>query len=188
MKVNFRPFNKYDANFSKVIELYKEAFPGAQNIPTFVLRYKLRNGKEGFNIIYENDECVGLIYSTEYEDIVFVLFLAISASYRSQGYGSRVLDFLSSINIGKRIVLNIEELDKNTENYQQRIKRKAFYEKNGFCSTGYLVKEPDETHEMLIRGGCISKEEIESMYKHLFGRIIGFFIRPQVIVIQPNTN
>jgi hypothetical protein len=84
---------------------------------------------------------------------------------------------------GKRIVLNIEELDEQSENYQQRVKRKAFYEKNGFNSSGYIVKEPDARHEMLIRGGSISKAEIEAMYQSLFGQFIGFFIRPKVIKI-----
>jgi GNAT superfamily N-acetyltransferase len=183
MSINFRPFNKYDVNYLEVIELYKEAFPGAQRIPTFLLRYKLRNGKEGFNILYENDEWIGLIYSTEYKDIVFVQFLAISELSRSQGYGSKAMESLGYMHSGKRIVLNIEELDELAENYQQRIKRKAFYQKNGFSSSGYSVKEPDERHEMLIRGGCISKEEIEAMYKHLLGQIIGFFIQPKVTKI-----
>ncbi|MFY8282683.1 GNAT family N-acetyltransferase [Pseudoalteromonas sp. SSMSWG5] len=183
MSINFRPLTKYDANYSKVIALYKEAFPGAQRIPAWFLRYKLKKGKAGFNILYEADTWIGLIYATEYKDIVFVQFLAISESFRSDGYGSKVMDSMKYMHSGKRIVLNIEELDEQAENYQQRIKRKAFYEKNGFSSSGYIVKEPAERLEMLILGGNISKEEIEAMYKNLFGYILGFFIRPQVIKI-----
>ncbi|MCR9186001.1 MAG: GNAT family N-acetyltransferase [Halieaceae bacterium] len=183
MSIIFRPLNKYDVHYSVVIDLYKEAFPGAQRIPKFLLRHMLRNGKEGFIVIYENDDWLGLIYSIEYRDIAFVQFLAISESSRSKGYGSKVMESLRCVNSGKRIVLNIEELDEQAENCQQRVKRRAFYEKNGFTSSGYIVKEPDERHEMLIRGGCISKEEIESMYKEILGRILGFFVRPKVIKI-----
>ena len=82
---------------------------------------------------------------------------------------------------GKRIVLNIEKLDEQERNFEQRIKRKAFYEKNGFSSSGYFVKEPGEKLEMLIFGGSISKEEIEAMYKNFFGSIIGFLLRPKII-------
>ena len=183
MSINFRPFNKHDVNFVSVIELYKEAFPGAQHLPTFLLRYKLRKGKAGFYVLYENDQWIGLIYSTDYKDMVIVQFLAISALSRSEGHGSKVMEALGDKHVGKRIVLNIEELDEHAKNYQQRIKRKAFYEKNGFVSTGYIVKDPDGRHEVLIRGGCISKEEIESMYKDLLGNMIAFFIRPKVIKI-----
>lgn len=183
MSINFQPLNKYDVNYSKVINLYKEAFPGAERIPTYFLRYKLRSGKKGFNVLYENNDWVGLIYYIEYKDIVFVQFLAISESFRSAGYGSKVMESIRNMQSGKRIVLNIEELDEQAENYQQRIKRKAFYEKNGFSSSGYFVKEPDGQYEMLIREGSISKEEIEGMYKKLFGHVISFFIRPKVIKI-----
>ncbi|MBU2925700.1 GNAT family N-acetyltransferase [Colwellia sp. 4_MG-2023] len=184
MNINFKALNKHDANYTEVIKLYKEAFPGAKRIPTFLLRYKLRNGKEGFNVLYENDVWIGLIYSAEYKDIVFVQFLAISESLRSQGYGSKVMASLKDRYIGKRIILNIEELDKKAKNYEQRVKRKAFYEKNGFISTEYMVKEPDQKYEMLIREGSISKEEIESLYDDLFGSIISFFIRPKVLKIK----
>lgn len=184
MNINFQALNQHDANYFEVIDLYKEAFPGAKRIPTFLLRYKLRNGKEGFNVLYENDEWIGLIYFTEYKDIVFIQFLAISESSRSKGYGSMVMESLKDRYTGKRIILSIEELDKQARNYQQRVKRKAFYEKNGFISTGYIVKEPDERYEMLIREGIISKDEIESLYDDLFGSIISFFIRPKVIKIQ----
>ncbi|KXI26959.1 GNAT family N-acetyltransferase [Paraglaciecola hydrolytica] len=183
MSINFRLFNKHDINYCKVIALYKDAFAGAQHIPTFWLRYQLRNGKQGFYVLYDNDEWIGLIYFIEYRDIVFIQFLAIVEACRSAGYGSKVMDVLVDLQRGKRIVLNIEELDEQTNNYQQRIKRKAFYAKNGFISSGFIVQEPDERHELLIRGGSIDKEEIESMYQSLFGHFIGFFIRPKVIKI-----
>ena len=183
MSINLRPLTKYDTNYLKVIDLYKSAFPGAQRIPTWILRYKLRNGKTGFNIIYAHDIWIGLIYITEYKDIVFIQFLAISDCYRSSGYGSKVMDLMKETHSGKRIILNIEELDKQAKNYQQKMKRKAFYEKNGFSSSGYIVKEPREQFEMLILGGGIGKEEIEAIYKCLLGRILSFFVRPKVIKI-----
>ena len=183
MNINLKSLNENDVNYLKVIDLYKEAFPGAQRIPTWFLRYKLRNGKAGFSTIYADDTWIGLIYVTEFQDIVFMHFFAISKSNRSSGYGSQVINLLKKSHAGKRIVLNIEVLDEQAINHQQRIKRKAFYKKNGFNSSGYNVKEPSEYLEMLILGGSISKEEIEAIYKNLFGKIIGFFIRPKVIKI-----
>ena len=183
MSINLRPLTQYDHNYAKVIDLYKSAFTTAQHIPTWILRFKLKKGKVGFNVLYANDTWIGLIYTTEYLDIVLVHFLAISESCRSGGYGSKVMDSLKVTHSGKRIVLNIEQLYKKEKNYPQRVKRKDFYEKNGFCSSGYIVKEPGEKLEMLIFGGSISKREIEAMYKNLFGSIIGFLLRPKIINI-----
>ena len=78
MTINFRPLTKHDANFKKVIVLYKEAFPEIQRIPPWILQYKMGKGKAGSSIIYEHDSWIGFIYITEYKDIVFVQFFAIS--------------------------------------------------------------------------------------------------------------
>lgn len=183
MSINLRPLNKSDDNYLKVIDLYKKAFTTVQHIPTWILRFKLRKGKVGFNILYADDIWIGLIYTSEFKDVVLVHFFAISESIRSGGYGSKVIDSMKVTHSGKRIVLNIEELDEQEKNYQQRIKRKNFYEKNGFRSSGYFVKEPGEKLEMLIFGGNINKEEIEAMYKNLFGSLIGSLLRPKIIKI-----
>ena len=91
-----------------------------ERIPTSLLRYKLRRGKAGFNVLYEDDIWIGLIYATEYKDIVFIQFLAIPESFRSSGYGSKVMEAMEYMQPGKRIVLNIEELDEQAENAPQR--------------------------------------------------------------------
>ena len=181
MSIKFSPLSKYDVNYSNVIELYKEAFTTVRRVPSWILKCMMRKGKAGFSVLYENDTWIGLIYITEYKDIVFVHFFAISSSQRSTGYGSKVVDAMKEVYSNHRIVLNIEELEEQSENYLQRLKRKAFYEKNGFSSSGYIVKEPEERLEMLILGGFISKEEIEAMYKNLFGGVLGFLYRPKVI-------
>lgn len=184
MSIDFRTLSNNDAHYLRVIELYKSAFPQAQHIPTWLLRYTLRKGKQGFSVLYAEDTWVGLMYVVEYKDIIFVQLLAIPKPLRSGGYGSKAMAALTGKHADKRIVLNIEELDHQASNYHQRVKRKDFYEKNGFNSTGYLVKEPAEQLEMLIYGGSINKQEIEAMYKSLFGGFLGLFIKPKVTLID----
>lgn len=183
MTIKFSPLSKDDINYSNVIELYKEAFTTVRRVPSWMLRYMMRKGKPGFSVLYENETWIGLIYITQYKDIVFVHFFAIDASHRSKGYGSKVLDSMREEYSQSRIVLNIEELGEHFENASQRVKRKAFYKNNGFSSSGYLIKEPEERLEMLILEGNISKAEIAAMYKSLFGGVLGFLYRPKVIEI-----
>ncbi len=180
MTINFQPISSQDKNYARVIDLFFEAFPKVQSLPPWVMKYRMRNGKPGFNILYEQKTWVGFIYIKKYKDIVFVKFLAVSEQLRSGGYGSKIMDAMKNKYSGQRIVLNIEELDKNEDNYQQRVKRKGFYQKNGFYSTGYLVKEPAERQEMLIYGGVITKEEINEMYKHFLGSVLYALLRPEV--------
>ena len=183
MAINFRPLKRTDENYSNVIELYRDAFPGAEHIPSFLLRYKLRDGKKGFDVVYDDDQWVGLNYYTLCRGIVFVHFLAVPESRRSEGFGSKIIDSMCLIHSEKKIVLNIKALDDRADNYQQRVSRKAFYQKNGFSSSGFYVDEPDGRYEMLVRGGNINKKEVAAIYKILLGSIVGFFIRPKVVAI-----
>jgi len=183
MSITFYPVSNDNLNYIEVIDLYKEAFPEARKVPKWLLKYRLRNGKVGFSSVYSEDVWVGLIHITEYKDIVFIQTIAIVKSSRSKGFGSQVLDYLKNLNTGKRIVLNIELIDEQASNYKQRLKRKAFYKNNDFSPSGFAVKEPGENLEMLIYGGGITKMEIESMYKKLFGSILGLFLKPQVTQI-----
>jgi len=183
MTIKFMPLAREDDNYSNVFDLYEEAFSKVQRVPPWILRYKMRKGKAGFNVIYEQDTWIGFIYNIEYKGLVFIQFFAISEACRSQGYGSKVLDSMRERHSGTRIILNIEKIDDQSKNYPQTVKRKAFYEKNGFRSSGYIVNEPGEQLEMLILGGSISKKEIEEMYKYLLGTIFGLLFGPKIIKI-----
>jgi hypothetical protein len=184
LAIAFKPLNKEDKNYDNVLALYKASFPGAQYIPTCLLRFKLRHGKDGFSVIYDDENWVGLLYFTRYKDIVFVQFFSIAEATRSMGYGSEVLAELARLYVNSRLVLNIELLDDTAENNEQRIKRKSFYERNGFTSTGFAVKEGAEFFEMLIMGGNIEAQEIEAMYQSLMGKFGRYLVRPQVRKIK----
>lgn len=181
MRINFQALNEKNQHFDDVIALYRASFPQMQRLPAGVLRRKLRNGKPGFEVIYDDQEWVGFIYNTLDKDIVFMQLFAIADHHRSAGYGSKVIDVLKAQYKDRRILANIEVLDKQLNNYKQRVSRKAFYERNGFRETGLLVKEPGDLLEAMIYGGPIDKVEIEAIYRRLFGRFLGFFLRPKVM-------
>lgn len=182
MSISFSPVLAGDENYSRVIDLYKTAFTTVRHVPTWILKLKLRKGKSGFDSIYDADTWLGLIYTTEHKETVFVHFFAISDSIRSGGYGSKVLNFLKAKHLGKRIILNVENLNEQENNYSQRVKRRAFYEKNGFVSSGYVIEDSSEQLDMLIFGGSINKEEIEVIYGQLFKGILGPLFRPKVLI------
>ena len=70
---------------------------------------------------------------TEYKHIKpYVFYFAISQSERGQGYGSYILQTVKEFYKNQRLCLAIEEIDETAANYQQWVKRKEFYEKNGF--------------------------------------------------------
>lgn len=72
----------------------------------------------------------------------------------------------------KRIILLIEPLDKNADNYKERVNRKNFYEKNGFYDLHYQVLEKNVIYSALGYGNRVSKKEYLLLIKNYLGKIL----------------
>jgi len=130
---------------------YINAFPEYERLLFWLLVYKSKKKNSDFYAIYDDSEYIGLLYLTFYKDIVYIFYLAIDPLHQSKGYGSKILQYLRKIYQDKRLLLNIEEVDSSADNYEQRFKRKRFYEKNGFRNTNFGIKK-NITYEILYLG------------------------------------
>lgn len=156
----------------KVTKLYNEAFPKDERIPIWLLKILVRKNKAKFYGIYDNEKFVGLVYNIFYKDIVFVFYLAIDKGTREQGYGTKVLDSIKQKYKNSRIILCIEPVDENSDNYEQRVKRKNFYLKNEFEDSNYIIKERNIIYEMLYYNENVALQEFEEMMKNYFGKML----------------
>lgn len=102
-----------------------------------------------FEAYYNDGSFYGFSYVVENDDLVFILYLAVNDEVRSRGYGSRILECVRDKAGERPIVLDIEPLDPNAENYEQRKRRLAFYEKNGYFNTGLILREGKEKYSIL---------------------------------------
>ena len=175
--INLKFINiKNDKEYNKKVKrLYNLAFPKEERIPIFLLNLLARNGKATFYGIFDNEKFIGLIYNIYHKDIVFIYFFAIDKEIRGQGYGSKVLEFIKQTYNKHRIVLGIEQIDKSSKNYTQRIKRKEFYIRNGFKEADYTIKEKKIIYEMLYyneNNQKVTLQEYKELIKDYFGRIL----------------
>lgn len=154
---------------TKIKALYKNSFPKDERAPFFFLKAKAKKNLADFYGVYDDTLFVGLVYEVYYNDIVYVFYLAINPHLRGKGYGSGVLNKIKQRNKGKRIILNIEILDKNSDNYDERVKRKEFYLKNGFKETQLKTKEGNVVYEMLCYGGKLNHSEYAELIKNYMG-------------------
>lgn len=167
--INIQKCNK------RVKKLYKEAFPRNERLPIFILNRLNKQGTSDFFEIYKKNRFIGMLYNVYYKDIVFILYLAIDNKLRGQGYGSKVLELIKDKFNEKRIILNIEQVNKNAFNNEQRLKRKKFYQNNGFKSLNFTVKEGTEIYEMLCyskNNSNVDKKEYEILVKNFLGKFL----------------
>ena len=125
----------------KIKKLYQTAFPKEELLPWWIVRLLTVQKCVDLTGYYQEETFAGFTFTATAGNILFVLFFAVEENSRGKGFGSEILQYLKDCNPGKTIVLNVEPLDASAENNHQRIRRMAFYKKNGFYDTGYNIRE-----------------------------------------------
>ena len=151
----------------KVKDLYLRAIPAHERAPFFWLWWKRKRKNVSFVNIYDEEKWVGFVFFSLYKDLVYVWFFAIDDSIRSKGYGSAVFSEIKRLYPNHRVVLGIEAPNSTAENAEQRVKRKQFYEKNGFRESGYSIQQKKDSFELLLIGETLHMEEIYSAFKEV---------------------
>ena len=95
----------------------------------------------------------GFSYFAAVGKITFIMFLAVDSKLRFNGCASLMLKEIQTLDPKNKAIVSIEICYKTVENLEQRLRRKRFYEKNGFLSTGCLVELSKEQQEVLVKNG-----------------------------------
>ena len=136
-------------DYDKVIELIDSSFPKEEQLPMFLLRIMSKRRCVDFLAYYDEGVFCGISYSIISRGHVFVLYVAVSDGLQSKGYGSFILDHLKELYNGAPLTLNVEPLDPESDNNHQRIRRMAFYTRNGFRDTGHTLVDGDIVYTIL---------------------------------------
>ncbi len=157
--------------------LQKRAFPKEEQYPFWVLRFMAMRSGVDYLAFYDEDLFCGLSYTSSTRDMMYVLYLAVNDAIRSKGYGTEILNFLKEKSQGKAIILNVEPLDEQAENYEQRKRRMEFYYRNGFHDTGFRMMDVTGEYSILSTSEHFSIDD----YKKAISQIGMNFYKPKVI-------
>lgn len=91
--------------------------------------------------------------------MIFIMFLAVDESLRTKGYGSAILKEIKNRYPDKKIMVSIDPCDDSAPDIEVRKRRKAFYRKNGYGETGYMIKLSGVVQEIMITNGDFDKKE-----------------------------
>ena len=154
-------------NRREVRGLYVSSFPKEERLPFFALRaLTLRVGCD-ITAYYDGDTFCGFTYNATRGDVLYLMFFAVNGALRGKGYGSAILSYLKEQYPGKAIVLNIALLDPDAENYDDRVRRLRFYEKNGFHDTCYNIDEVGGTFRILSTAKEFDPDAYLAVFKWL---------------------
>lgn len=122
-----------------VRDLYRRAFPAEEQIPWWLLYLNSMRAGIDLTAWMDGEKFCGFTASVTVDGLHFLLFFAVAEDCRGQGYGSAILQAIQKQH--PAVALNIELLDPAAPNYPERVRRFAFYQKNGFHDAHYHVWE-----------------------------------------------
>ncbi|WP_022868682.1 GNAT family N-acetyltransferase [Schaalia vaccimaxillae] len=178
-----RPVPSFGSTSQQVRDLYKRAFPPSEQVPLPLLRLNALRPSCDFLAWFdpaEPDKVAGLTYSMATDNLAYLAFLAVDDTRRSRGYGSRILDAFGERYDDHTQVLEIEPVEEGFDNYEQRVRRLAFYKRNGFQETNLESHEAKERYCVLTRNGQASQDQLQRALDR-FGLWI---VRSQVVTVD----
>lgn len=150
----------------KIRNLYIESFPENERF-SFSMMLKNENGHYETFAFYIDDSFCGFAILLNSGDISHILYLATKPELRGKGLGAKALASIARIKKGMRIIVDIErELPGLCDNDIRR-RRKNFYLRNGYRETEVRYRWQDESYEILVLGGELSKEDFGNFWKSL---------------------
>lgn len=156
-----------------IYDLYMSAFPKEERKPFEVMLEKCEEGSmEMLTIENDGGEFLGLAIFVFYEDMALLDYLAIADEKRGKGVGSEALHHLQKHYDGKRFFLEIEDVKVESENKEERIRRRAFYLRNGMQVMPFRVDLFGVIMEVLTYETEILPEEYLQLYIGVFSKKI----------------
>lgn len=154
-------------NYHKVKELYCSAFPEWERFPWFSMVLMNLRRKLKLNAVYDGEEFCGMSCYYISDNTIYLAYLAVAPELRGQGYGSRILQALKEKYPDQQIVLDIEPLDPDADNYYQRVDRLRFYQKNGWHRTHQMLVDADGKFEALVDQNHFDKQDFAKTLKQM---------------------
>lgn len=159
--------------WNEINNLAIEAFPPEEYLAPDKLIKMSKKDNLDFYYIEDNSKFIGFVVIQIYKNLAYLFFLAIAKEYRSKGYGSKTLKLIKEIYPSKIQIVDFEMVDINSNNHNQRVKRREFYLKNGYQETGFFLSYLGVDYEVF----CSSNDTFEEdTFKELMAHInvVGF--------------
>ena len=173
---NYRQINT-NADWHNISKLYKKAFPLSERKPLWLIRATHKKNKADVWLIEDEGAFKGFAITMNSGDLVMLDYFAVAEDARGQGYGAGCLNRLQEKYKEYRFFLEIESVYVKAKNMQQRLGRKAFYERNGMKEVGVVAKVFGV--ELVSMGyDCeLNFDEYKKLYTDCYGKLVGMNIR-----------
>ena len=129
-----------DREINYIHSLYVRAFPLVEQKPfREILKLQRRGLCDLYIITHEGVHC-GLAVVHIVKDTALLDYFAIDEKFRGLGLGGLALDALTERYRNGYFYIEIERIDPNADNNEQRMSRRQFYLRHGFVPCGLFAR------------------------------------------------
>ena len=152
-------------DWSKVYQLYSDAFPSSERKPFSVIYKMERNGKTDVWCVMEGTAFKGFATTINSRDAVLLDYLAVLKGVRGQGVGRETLAALMEEYSGKGLFVEIESAFEPGEDQLLRQRRRQFYMTAGMEPFGVMANVFGVKMELLGKDCHFTFEEYQQFYR-----------------------
>lgn len=156
--------------YREIRKLYESSFPKCEKKPFWLIKQKQKRGLVDIWQIEEAGEFMGLAITMKSGDLVLLDYFAMAEDKRGEGCGSHALQMLQKHYKDRRFFLEIESTREESENREQRERRKHFYLQNRMTELGMLVDVFGTEMEVLGYRCDLNYAEYVSVYREVYGK------------------
>lgn len=164
--ITFRQITKENSELNfKIEELNKKVFPYTETTSDlhFLTEY-YKGATVDFIAVEDDNRFVGYTYMINFFQGSFIYYLAIEPECQSMGYGTALLKHLRNTHGNRPIALTAFALNPNNEDYEDCVRRKWFYVKNGYVDQKIpYPNEDSHRFDVYMNGYGISYIELMAM-------------------------
>ena len=149
----------------RLLDIRDEAFPPDERIASRNVSAYFADNRF-VSLAFEDDNVpIGFMQLFDCgNDAYYGLYLAIGKEFRNKHYGSRVLKLVTEEYLkGKMVFGCVEALLSEAENYQQRVDRVRFFQRNGmFLPDGVLDGGPMGKYQFICTDPNVTFEQLKA--------------------------
>ena len=136
----------------QIKQLYETAFPKDEQIPWEDLLRLIGEMHLDFTAYYEGNDFIGFTIVYPRPSYNWYWYFAVKEELRGKGLGQQILNQLIKKYKGQSCVLDMESPRQECANKEQRLRRQAFYLRNGFRDTNVYRSWDDLEMTIMMMG------------------------------------